>query len=140
MSAPTRGAQEHALTIAGRCEAIYAPHEEDPDSPEAARVWRALGAPWFCTEAAGGDWRFQSWDEGAGPRGSSSWWARCSVWPARAAEAAAEWSSEAEVREAIREALAAWALDEPSDSGVDLADPGASYPDNHEWLALRGSG
>ncbi len=81
---------------------------EHPDTEEARNVWTQLGAAWFAAETTAQDFKLESYD-GAGPReASSTWCKRNVVWPVRAAEVAAGWSSHDEVRATIRTALLDW--------------------------------
>ncbi|MCB9854008.1 MAG: hypothetical protein H6819_12980 [Phycisphaerales bacterium] len=91
--------------FAKRCFETYEPYEEDPDGKMAVRIWSQLGAPWFAAEAITQDWKLQSYD-GPGPATSQSTWCkRNSVWPERAADAAAECTSHKAVRDAIKKEL-----------------------------------
>ncbi|HRW51996.1 MAG TPA: hypothetical protein P5081_03865 [Phycisphaerae bacterium] len=87
------------------CYAAYAPYENDPDCEMAVRTWTQLGAPWFAAETIAQDWGLQPYD-GHGPACSQSTWCRRnSEWPKRAADAAANCTTEKVVRDAIRKAL-----------------------------------
>ncbi len=110
---PEPAQQERARQAAKACADRYAPFEDAPDSNEAREVWRNLGAPWFAAESAAEDHRLSEWD-GPGPTGASATWGnRNSVWPQRAADAAAEWSSFDAVEQAITTALLEWTLARP---------------------------
>ena len=112
-SATDERLQEVAAAV-GWCNELYAPHEEDPDTEEARNVWTQLGAAWFAAETAAQDFKLESYD-GDGPReASSTWCKRNVVWPVRAAEVAAGWSSHDEVRATIRTALLDW-IDDTSE-------------------------
>lgn len=87
-------------------------HDDDPDTEAARASWCELGAPWFAAEVAADPMAFTEWD-GEPPRAASwTWGNRHAVWPERATEAAAAWSTPAEVQAAMRDALLAWALDD----------------------------
>jgi hypothetical protein len=91
-----------------RCAKLYKPCEDAPDSSEANVVWSHLGAPWCAAETASQDHKLEVYD-GPGPREASpTWCSRNSVWPIRAADAAAQWSSYEVVRKTIRETLLDW--------------------------------
>ena len=93
-----------------RCNKIYAPHEDDPDSPEAETVRSHLGAAWWAAETALQDYKLEEYD-GPEPReGSSTWCRRNAVWPINAAHAAAEWTPHDDVRAAIRTSLLDWVV------------------------------
>ncbi len=110
LASPDADHRERAERAARGCRLAFKPFENDSDSSAAARVWYQLGAPWFAAETAAADTSLTPWD-GPGPAAASPTWGnRNSVWPVRAAEAAAHWSSDREVRERIREALLAWAV------------------------------
>jgi hypothetical protein len=96
-------------TAAASCAALYAPHEQDPDSANASAAWNELGAPWFAAETAVQDFAFSKSD-GPPPREACKTWGnRTTVWPSRAADSAAYWSSPPEVIEAIKTRILAWA-------------------------------
>jgi hypothetical protein len=104
--------RQRAERAASPCRLAYKPFEQDQDSPVAARVWYQLGAPWCAAETAAADTSLTPWD-GPGPvAASASWGNRNSVWPVRAADAAAHWSSYPEVQDRIRIALLAWTIGE----------------------------
>jgi hypothetical protein len=109
LKSPTGEACEAVSTTAGRCAAIYSVHEDAPDSANAQTIDGGLGAPWFAAEAVSQDYSLEEYD-GPGPRESSSiWCTRNAVWPSRAADAAAMWTSHKDVRDAIRDSLRGWA-------------------------------
>ncbi len=111
VDAPTPKIQETARELLRQCQNSYRPYEENPDSAEAQFVWLHLGASWFGLETALRD---------LGPRrdcgetepapSNSTWCARETVWPDRALDAAAHWSSHAIARATIRSTLIAWAV------------------------------
>jgi hypothetical protein len=106
--APARAAAAEAA--AAECRALYAPFEDDPDAPEAEATWQALGASWFAAETAAQDFALQAWD-GPGPiAASTTWGARNSVWPQRAADAAARVVAHPVVRERLTRDLIALAV------------------------------
>ncbi|MEW4530007.1 hypothetical protein [Maioricimonas sp. JC845] len=112
LASPDEAARQRAHQAARACYDRYEPLEDDPDSPQATEVWRELGAPWFAAETAAQDVSLHDWDAKGPPGASSTWGNRCSVWPQRAAELAAEFTSHAEVREAIRTAVLQWCREE----------------------------
>lgn len=105
---------ESELTLLGellkKCRKTYAPHEHAPDSKEAAVVWRHLGSPWFAAETIYHDWSHTKHDGAVPPESQSTWCARNSVWPKRAANAACNWADYAYVKEAIIRAVTQWAV------------------------------
>jgi hypothetical protein len=106
---PSPEAITQLRTAAASCAALYARHEEDPDSASAIAAWNELGAPWFAAETAVQDFALSDWD-GSPPREACKTWRnRTTVWPSRAADSAAFWSSPPEVIEAIKTGLLAWA-------------------------------
>ena len=105
-STPT--GHERVKAVATRFAMLYAPYEGDPDSREARAVWQDLGAIWCAVETAAQDFDLESYD-GLGPReASTTWCRRNTVWPIRAAEAAAAFSRHQEVRAVIRATLLDW--------------------------------
>jgi hypothetical protein len=109
-SCPDATHRKSAEEAADACRRLYKPYEDDPDSDDAGKVWYQLGAPWFAAETAAQDFSLTQWD-GPGPTGASATWGnRNSVWPERAADAAAHWSSQPKVRMAINNALVEWAV------------------------------
>jgi hypothetical protein len=105
---PTNENYDSVKQASERCSKLYKPYEDDPDSSEANVVWFHLGAPWFAAETAAQDHKLDVCD-GPGPREASpTWCTRNAVWPTRAADAAAEWSSHEDVRKMIRKALLDW--------------------------------
>ena len=114
LQTPTNERLQQVAAAVGWCNELYAPHEEDPDSEDARTAWTQLGAPWFAAETAAQDFKLESYD-GDGPReASSTWCQRNAVWPVRAAEVAAGWSSHDEVCAAIRTALLDWIQSNPA--------------------------
>ena len=108
IQSPTSENRNAVKQASDRCAKFYEPYEEDPDSSEANNIWSHLGAPWFAAETAVQEYQLEDYD-GLGPREASpSWCRRCAVWPIRAADAAAEWSSHDNVRTVIFEALLGW--------------------------------
>ena len=108
ITSPTPGHRADAERAAAACRDRYAPFADQPDSAEALATHRELGAAWCAVEAAAADYRLQEYD-GPGPVAASCTWGnRNSVWPQRAAEAAAQWCSHEEVRQAIVRELRAW--------------------------------
>jgi len=106
---PSDACRADARRAADDCAKYYAPFEDAPDSDQANATWLLLGACWFAAETAAQDFTVTKWD-GPGPAGaSSSWGTRNSVWPRRAADAAARVSSEEKVREHICKGVISWA-------------------------------
>ena len=91
------------------CLNAYQPYEDSPDSDIAQQTWVQLGAPWLAAEAACGDWSPQKYDGAPPPESQSTWIRRNAVWPQRAAETAAYWSSCRIVRDAIMSTALDWA-------------------------------
>ena len=108
IQSPTHEKHNSVKQASDRCARLYAPYEDDPDSSEANIIWSHLGAPWFAAETAAQEYRLEDYD-GPGPREASpTWCRRNAVWPTRAADAAAEWSSHDNVRTMIRRAILDW--------------------------------
>ena len=91
------------------CRQAYLPYEDEPDSDAAQRTWMQLGAPWMAAEAVCQNWSRQAYDGEPPPESLSTWINRNAVWPGRAAETAAGWTSYRLVQEAIVSAAMAWA-------------------------------
>ncbi len=92
----------------GCAEQFYGVHEDDPCSQQAMKTWAHLGAVWCAAEAISQDWALQPYDGPAPASSQSTWCKRNAVWPERAAEAAAQWSSHTDTREAITSSLLGW--------------------------------
>ena len=108
IQSPTNENYNSVKQASERCAKLYAPYEDNPDSSEANIVWSHLGAPWFAAEAAAQEYKLEDYD-GPGPREASpTWCRRNAVWPTRAADAAAEWSSHDNVRTMICRAILDW--------------------------------
>ncbi len=108
---PTMEVRQKASGLLRQCQNTYRPHEDDPNSDEAHLAWFHLGAPWFGLETALGNMgaRRDCGETEPAPS-NSTWCARETVWPDRALDAAAHWSSHAIVRATIRSTLVAWAV------------------------------
>ncbi|MBL8830010.1 MAG: hypothetical protein JNM18_23730 [Planctomycetaceae bacterium] len=93
-----------------RCSEEYKPHEKQPDSKAAQAVWYQLGAPWFAIETCRSDLtaRDDSREKEPGPS-NQTWITRETVWPSRAIDAAAHWSSFNLVNQVLRSTLISWA-------------------------------
>jgi hypothetical protein len=102
--------RKRAKTAATACQRAYKPFEDNPDTDVAASIWHQLGAPWFAAETVSQDFSLSRWDGPGPPEASATWGNRNSVWPARAAETAAHWSSYPEVRSMIQTALVEWSV------------------------------
>jgi hypothetical protein len=112
LKSPTKGKRAAARSAADACGAPYRRFERKPDAPGARETWLKLGACWFAAETAAQDFSLSEWD-GPGPaQASTTWGNRSSVWPKRAAEAAAAVSSHELVRRRIAEDLIGWCLTE----------------------------
>ena len=110
IQSPTNENHQSVRQASECCAKLYAPYEDDPNSSEANDVWSHLGAPWFAAETVAQDYKLEDYD-GPGPREASpTWCTRNAVWPTRAADAAAEWSSHKDVRTMIRETLLDWLI------------------------------
>jgi hypothetical protein len=107
---PSRQRRFEAERAAQACRDVYARFEDASDSAEATAVWLQLGAAWFAAESAAADYDLQGSESAGPPASSSTWGTRNSVWPQRAAEAAAEQCSHETVREAIAKSLIEWAV------------------------------
>jgi hypothetical protein len=108
---PTAEVRQKATDLLRQCQNVYRPHESDPDSEAAHIAWFHLGAPWFGLETALGNLGVRNDCGETEPAPSNSTWcARKTVWPDRAIDAAAHWSSHAMVRATIRSTLIAWAV------------------------------
>lgn len=94
------------------CSQVYSVHEADPDSEPAQVTWCCLGAPWMAAEAVAGDWSLQLYEGDAPPESQSTWIRRNAVWPGRAAEAAAHWSTHALVHDVLKSTALAWATED----------------------------
>lgn len=111
IDAPSPASRRQANEVLLKCKAAYRQYEKSPDSAEARQVWYHLGAPWFGLETATGDLAARSDCGETEPAPSNaSWCARTTVWPVRAIDAAAHWSSHVIAQEAIRMALISWAV------------------------------
>ena len=112
---PSPTSRKVAKAVLVKCQSEYRRHEDDPDSEEAGEVWYCLGAPWCGLETALGDLaaRPDCGEQEPGP-GNASWCARATVWPERALDAAAHWSSHSLVRQVIESTLLAWTIREIS--------------------------
>ena len=111
LESPGPLANQGVANAASRCQAAYAPFEDEPDSKDGQSVWYDLGAVWFTAEVMANDFRLQGYD-GSGPReASATWCRRNTVWSIRAADAAAHWSSWAKTRQAIQQELSAWVVE-----------------------------
>jgi len=110
IESPTDMHRRNVIRASEACQRLYAPYEDDPDSTDAQTVWSHLGAPWFAAETAAQDYQLED-NDGPGPREASSTWCnRNAVWPTRAADAAAEWSSYDQARAKIQQSLLDWIL------------------------------
>lgn len=89
----------------------YFRNQLDPDSEQAIAIWNGLGAPWMAAETIAGDWSLQPYDGDPPAESQSTWIRRNAVWPLRAAEAAAEYTSFAEVRQRMESTALAWATE-----------------------------
>lgn len=103
-----------AEEVRRRCSEEYRLQESARDSAGATTSWYHLGAPWFGLETVLGNLAARS-DCGENEPGpaNSSWIARNTVWPERALDAAAHWSSFSLVRDVIRSSLIAWGTEHP---------------------------
>jgi hypothetical protein len=113
VDAPTPNVRQSATELLRRCQELYRPHEDDPDSDAASMTWLHLGAPWFGLETVLGNLcaRQDCGETEPGPS-NSTWCARETVWPIRAINAAAHWSSHSIVRETVQSTLLNWATDQ----------------------------
>lgn len=111
IDSPSPATRRRANEVLLKCKVAYRCHEKSPDSMEAQQVWYHLGAPWFGLEAATGELAARiDCDETEPAPSNSSWCARVTVWPVRAIDAAAHWSSHIVAQEAVRLALISWAV------------------------------
>ena len=111
IDAPTPAARQRSAELLRQCQAIYRPHEDSPDSREAGLTWLHLGAPWCGLETALGNLGTRrDCGETDPPPSNSTWCARETVWPIRAMDAAAHWSSYSNVSDAMRSTLVSWAV------------------------------
>ncbi len=100
-----------AESVRRKCEEIYDAGEDNPDSDVAVTSWYHLGAPWFGLETALDDLSVrEDYGEIAPAPANSSWCIRNAVWPERAFDAAAKWSSVALVSDAVKTTLLVWAV------------------------------
>lgn len=102
---PSDATRSGARAAAKFCEELIAPHEDAPDSALARATWDGLGAAWCAAETAAQDYALSPWDGPPPAESSATWRTRCSVWPRRAAEAAARLTSNERVWQSIRAAL-----------------------------------
>lgn len=110
IESPTETHLGEVIRASEACQKLYAPCEDDPDNADAQTAWTHLGAPWFAAETAAQGYKLEDYD-GPGPREASSTWCnRNVVWPTRAADAAAEWSSYDQARAVIQKSLLDWIL------------------------------
>lgn len=105
LTQPSDVTRAAARTAAAACAALFAPHEDEPDSALARATWDGLGAAWCAAETAAQDYALSPWDGAPPVESSATWRRRCSVWPRRAAEAAACLTSNEHVWQSIRAAL-----------------------------------
>jgi hypothetical protein len=111
IDAPTEARKKHAKELRRRCSEHYHQHEADPDSSSAQASWYQLGAPWFGLETYLGDMTArEDCGEKAPAPSNASWIARNTVWPERALDAAAHWSSFRLVRDVVSSTLIAWTI------------------------------
>lgn len=111
IDSPSPATRRKANEVLLKCKAAYRCHEKSPDSAGAQQVWYHLGAPWFGLETATGDLAARiDCDETEPAPSNSSWCARMTVWPVRAIDAAAHWSSHVVAQEAVRSTLIFWAV------------------------------
>ncbi len=110
INSPSPATRRKANEVLLKCKVAYRQFEKSPDSAEAQQVWYHLGAPWFGLETATGDLaaRIDCGETVPAPS-NSSWCARVTVWPVRAIDAAAHWSSHVVAQEAVRSTLISWA-------------------------------
>lgn len=108
---PTFDCLQVAEKVRQECEAKSRPFEDDPDNIQAHDIWYQLGAPWFGLETVLGnlDARTDCGEEEPAPA-NSSWCNRNTVWPERAIDAAAHWSSHSLAGDVVRSALTTWAI------------------------------
>jgi hypothetical protein len=102
---PSDATRSAARAAAKSCAALFAPHEDAPDSALARATWDGLGAAWFAAETSAQDYALSRWDGPPPAESSATWRRRCSVWPRRAAESAARLTSNGRVGQSIRAAL-----------------------------------
>jgi hypothetical protein len=107
---PSPESRRNAADVLHKCEATYRPHEDNPDSLDAKNIWAHLGAPWFGLKTALGNLnaRKDCGESEPGPA-NSSWCIRNTVWPVRAIDAVAHWSSHEKARAAVISTLVTWA-------------------------------
>ena len=96
-------------TACEACRETYQHYEEIPDSSVAQHTWTQLGAPWLAAEAAVNDWDCRAFDGEAPGESQSTWINRNAVWPRRAVETAAGWTSFPLVLDTITSAAMTWA-------------------------------
>lgn len=98
-----------AREVLDRCEALYRPFEQNPDSADAGEVWDDLGAPWCALAFLLGrrEIREDCGEQEPAPA-YSTWVIRNSVWPCRCVDSAAKYSSFSSVESSIRSSLLAW--------------------------------
>lgn len=113
---PSKENRDEAASSLKKCSDLYRVHEDSPDTPESHNTWYQLGAPWLALESVfsmgGPD---ASIDEVEPAQCNSTWIARESVWPRRAFDAAAHWSSHSLVRDVVRSTLLKWAVSRSRD-------------------------
>jgi hypothetical protein len=111
IDAPTPVVHQRATELLRLCQSQYFPYEDAPDSGDAEEVWYHLGAPWFGLETALGNSAARSDCGEVEPAPANpTWCRRQTVWPERAFDAAANWSSHALVADAVRSTLITWAV------------------------------
>jgi hypothetical protein len=114
VDAATPKARLTADEIRRNCESHHSLNENVPNSPEAHVCWYHLGAAWFGLETALGNMEARNeLNEGEHAPSNSSWIARQTVWPERAIDAAAHWSSHSLAVLAVKSTLIAWAARAP---------------------------
>ena len=117
MDNPSAESRKKADDLRRQCEASYRPHEDAPDTSDAHENWYHLGAPWFGLETALSDLATRGdYNEDEPAPSNSSWLARETVWPERAIDAAAHWSSHSLARDVVKSTLLVWALSKLAES------------------------
>jgi hypothetical protein len=99
--------RKKADTLRRRCQAEYRPHGNKPDTKIAKTIWFHLGAPWFGLETCLSNFAADRGESEPVPS-NPTWIARQTVWPTRALDAAAHWSSYSLISTVLRSALVAW--------------------------------
>ena len=109
IDSPSSAIHTKANAVLLKCQTLYRQYAKSPDSVNAQQIWYDLGAPWFGLETVLGNLEVRSDCGETEPAPSNSTWCnRVTVWPERAIDAAAHWSSHAVAQVAVRSALIEW--------------------------------